>query len=83
MHRTSRNSIALAVVMLILGILACAPFAQVQDADLDLAGSQTMEALDLIVAETLQAVPDDQGGENVSHTVLLSYDSRPLSPQLS
>jgi hypothetical protein len=66
MHRTSRNSIALAVVMLILGILACAPFAQVQDADLDLAGSQTMEALDLIVAETLQAVPDDQGGENVS-----------------
>ena len=43
--RAQKNSIALVAVTLVLGILACAPSTKSQDTDLDLAASQTMEAL--------------------------------------
>jgi len=66
MQRTHRNAIALFFITLILGILACAPFAQVENVDLDLVGSQTMEALDIIVAGTLQAGSENEGGSSVS-----------------
>jgi hypothetical protein len=63
MESSRRNSLTLVFTILILGILACGPLAQTQEADLNLAGTQTMEALDLIVAATLQA---SSGGEGES-----------------
>ncbi len=59
--RTHRDIVALLLMILILVIAACGPKATSQESDINVAASQTMQALDLIVEGTLQAMAEDEG----------------------
>ncbi len=74
METLRRSTLAFIITILMLGFTACGP--QTQEVDFSLASTQTMEALDLIVAETLQAVSEGESVESTPEPVEEEHEAQ-------